>query len=123
MAYLINLKTYTDDRGSLTAIDEDIPFEIKRIFYIYGVDNVKRGGHRHKTTRQAAVCLQGSCTIFNHDGKNATKFVLDTPDKCLVLEPFDWHLMDEFTPDAILMVIASEKYDTADYIFEPYDRV
>ncbi|MEO6931163.1 MAG: FdtA/QdtA family cupin domain-containing protein [Chitinophagaceae bacterium] len=120
MAYLLNLKTFTDARGNLTVIEKTIPFNIKRIFYIYGVDESVRGGHRHHKTVQAAICIQGSCLITNDDNQTKTEFLLDKPDKCLILEPQDWHSMSHFTPDAILMVLASEYFDNNDYIFEPY---
>lgn len=120
MAKLISLKTFTDDRGNLTVVERVIPFDVKRIFYIYGVDESERGGHRHHKTIQAAICLQGSCTIFNNDGKIQKEFVLDSPDKCLILEPEDWHKMYSFSKDAILMVLASEYYAQEDYIFKPY---
>jgi dTDP-4-dehydrorhamnose 3,5-epimerase-like enzyme len=120
MAHLINLTSFTDKRGNLTVIEKVFPSEIKRIFYIYGVDDSVRGGHRHKKTVQAAVCIQGSCRVNNNDGETEESFVLDTPSKCLMLNPQDWHTMDSFTPDAILMVLASEHYDKDDYIFEPY---
>lgn len=122
MAQLIDLKTHTDKRGNLTVIEKVIPFDIKRIFYIYGVDSSQRGGHRHHKTIQAAICIQGSCTIRNDDGNTTREFVLDKPNKCLILEPKDWHTMFNFTPDAILMVLASEYFDEKDYIFEPYSR-
>ena len=120
MAELINLKTFTDTRGNLTVIEKTIPFDIKRIFYIYGVDDSLRGGHRHHKTIQAAICLRGHCTIVNNDGDNSEIFELDSPSKCLILRPIDWHVMKNFTPDAILMVLASEYFDENDYIFTPY---
>lgn len=120
MARIIDLKTFTDKRGNLTVIERTIPFDIKRIFYIYGVDDSKRGGHRHKKTVQAAICIKGSCKIYNNDGKGEETFVLDQPNKCLLLEPQDWHAMYDFTPDAILMVLASEFFEEGDYIFQPY---
>lgn len=120
MAELINLMTYCDARGNLTAIEKVFPFDIKRIFYIYGVDDSVRGGHRHRTTRQAVVCIQGKCTVFNHNGAERTSYLLDRPDKCLLLEPNDWHEMYDFSRDAILMVMASEYFDPADYIYEMY---
>jgi hypothetical protein len=122
MAYLLDLKTFTDSRGNLTVVEKVIPFQIKRIFYIYGVDDSKRGGHRHKTTVQAAICLRGACRIYNNDGNKEERFLLDQPNKCLILETADWHAMDQFTPDAILMVLASEYFDQQDYIFEPYKK-
>ncbi len=77
MAYKIDLKTFTDDRGHLTVIEKVTPFEVKRIFYIYGVDGSIRGGHRHHKTVQAAICLKGSCAIYNQDGDNERVFELD----------------------------------------------
>ncbi|MBP9134882.1 MAG: FdtA/QdtA family cupin domain-containing protein [Saprospiraceae bacterium] len=120
MARLIDLQTFTDQRGNLTVIEKSIPFDIKRIFYIYGVDSSRRGGHRHHKTIQAAICIQGSCTISNNDGSKEVVYLLDKPHKCLILEPKDWHEMYAFSPDAILMVLASENYDQNDYIFEKY---
>lgn len=120
MANLISLKTFTDKRGNLTVIDRVLPFAIERVFYIYGVDDSRRGGHRHYKTKQAAICIQGSCTIYNDNGQVEETFDLSSPDKCLLLEPEDWHIMYEFSADAILMVFASEPFDAADYIYEPY---
>ena len=122
MAYLLDLKTFTDRRGNLTVIEKIIPFDIRRIFYIYGVDNSVRGGHRHHKTRQAAICIQGSCHIYNNDGEKESSFLLDKPNKCLIIETQDWHTMDLFSEDAILMVLASEYFDENDYIFEPYKQ-
>jgi dTDP-4-dehydrorhamnose 3,5-epimerase-like enzyme len=122
MPKLIDLQTFTDKRGNLTVIEKAIPFEIKRIFYIYGVDNSIRGGHRHKTTIQAAICLQGSCIIYTYDSIRNQEFVLDSPSKCLLLNPSDWHKMYNFTKNAILMVLASEYYNPNDYIYEPYNN-
>lgn len=120
MAHVINLQTFTDKRGHLTVIEKIIPFDIKRIFYIYGVDESVRGGHRHHKTIQAAICIQGSCIIKNNNGTVQEDFNLDAPYKCLILLPEDWHQMYAFSKDAILMVLASENFDPADYIYEPY---
>lgn len=120
MDRIIDLKTFTDDRGNLTVIEKIIPFDIKRIFYIYGVDNSVRGGHRHKKTIQAAICIKGSCVIYCNNGFNENTYVLNVPSKCLILNPEDWHTMSGFTEDAILMVLASEFFDENDYIYEAY---
>jgi hypothetical protein len=121
MAYLIDLETHTDIRGNLTVIENVFPFTIQRVFYIYGVDKSERGGHRHHKTIQAAVCIQGDCKIFNNNGGKKEIFYLDKPSKCVLLEPDDWHKMYDFSHNAILMVLASEKFDKDDYIFENYD--
>jgi WxcM-like, C-terminal len=120
MALLIHLKSFADKRGNLTVTENQIPFEIKRIFYIYGVDDSVRGGHRHKTTRQAAICLHGSCIVSNNDGQKKQDFLLDHPSKCLLLETNDWHTMHSFTPDAVLLVLASTPFNPSDYIYEAY---
>ena len=89
MVRLIQLQTFRDPRGTLTVIEKPLPFEIKRVFYIYGVDNSVRGKHRHHTAVQAVVCLHGRCVVSNNDGEKRQKFLLDAPDKCLILEPWD----------------------------------
>ncbi len=121
MAYLIKLRTFSDNRGNLTVLENEVPFPIKRIFYIYGVDDSVRGGHRHKQTIQAAICLQGSCTIHSTDGRTKEEFVLDSPDKCVILEPADWHTIDQFKKGSILMILASEYFDPMDYIWTSYE--
>ena len=121
MAYKIDLETHTDKRGNLTVIEKVLPFDIKRIFYIYGVDESVRGGHRHHKTVQAAICIQGECKIYNNNGTSEQLFHLNKPSLCVVLTPTDWHKMFDFSRNAILMVLASELFDQNDYIFEKYD--
>lgn len=120
MAHLIKLKTFSEKRGNLTVIENEIPFKIKRLFYIYGVDDSVRGGHRHHTTVQAAICIHGSCIVSSNNGNKKEVFRLDHPSKCLILETQDWHTMHDFTPDAVLLVLASTKFDPDDYIYEEY---
>lgn len=119
MAYVIDLKTNRDVRGNLTVIEKVLPFEIKRVYYIYDAIG-RRGGHRHKTTQQALICLNGSCEIFVDSGKVTSTITLDSPGKCLILPPEDWHTMDNFSRGAVLLVLASENYDISDYIDEKY---
>jgi dTDP-4-dehydrorhamnose 3,5-epimerase-like enzyme len=123
MAHIINLTTFNDTRGILTVLDQVVDFEIKRIFYIYNVDNSDRGGHRHHNTRQAAICIQGSCQITNDNGTQHDVFELDSPEKCLIIEQEDWHIMHNFSANAILLVLASTAFDPKDYIYEPYDSL
>ena len=79
-----------------------------------------RGKHRHHKTVQAVICIKGSCAIYNNNGETEQEFILDSPDKCLLLEPRDWHKMYNFSKDGILLVLASENFDETDYIFDPY---
>ena len=119
MAYIIDLPTFEDERGSLTVVEKLLPFDIKRFYYIYNVTD-QRGGHRHKKTIQALICLNGSCEIYINNGKKEDYFLLNEPNKCLILDPKDWHTMDKFSNGAILLVFASEYYDKDDYIEEEY---
>ena len=120
MPRLIELATHGDARGKLIVLERTLPFDIKRVFYIYGLPNMVRGGHRHRQTQQAAIALQGSCVFDCNDGRSQERFVLDSPSTCLILEPRDWHEVHDFAPGTILLVLASEFYDPNDYIYEDY---
>jgi len=119
MAYIIDLPIFEDSRGKLTVVEKLLPFEIKRFYYIYDVTD-KRGGHRHKKTVQALICLGGSCEIYLNDGIKEKTIVLNTPNKCLIVETKDWHTMDKFSKGSTLLVFSSEFYDRDDYIDEEY---
>ena len=119
MSHIIELPTFNDERGNLTVVEKILPFEIKRFYYIYDVTD-QRGGHRHKKTIQALISLGGSCEIYVNDGEKEEIFLLDTPNKCLILDPKDWHTMDKFSKGSTLLVFSSEYYDKDDYIDEEY---
>lgn len=119
MAYFIELPTFGDERGKLTIIEDILPFEIKRFYYVYDVTS-KRGGHRHHKTVQALVCLGGSCEVYVNNGQKEETYMLDNASKCLIVKPEDWHTMDNFTTGSSLLVFASQYYDVNDYIDEEY---
>jgi len=121
MAKIITLPTFHDDRGSLTMIEKVANFNIKRVYYIYNTDGQQRGGHRHHTTNQILVCVSGSCEVFCENEKRESEtFVLDNPSKSLFVEAKDWHTMQKFSKDCVLLVLASEYYNQSDYIDERY---
>lgn len=121
MSHLLEIKTFKDGRGSLTVLDRELPFQVQRIYYIYDVPGDQiRAGHRHRKNIQALICIRGSCNIFVDNGVAQETYLLDAADKCLIMAPEDWHTMYNFTPDAILLVLASEHYDLNDYIDEKY---
>ena len=113
------MPSFSDERGSLTVVEKQLPFEIKRFYYIYDA-TTKRGGHRHKNTIQALICLGGSCEIYINDGKKEETILLDRSNKCLILNPEDWHTMDRVSKGSTLLVFASEFYDLDDYIDDEY---
>ncbi len=118
---LIDLKIMGDERGSLIALEENhnVPFDIKRVYYIYGTKaGVRRGYHAHRDLKQIAIALSGSCKFHLDDGKETEEFLLDSPDRGLMIEGLIWREMYDFSPDCVLMVVASEYYDETDYIRE-----
>ena len=116
---LIDFNVLGDERGSLIALEENknIPFELKRVYYIFGTrEKVRRGYHAHKQLNQVAVCLSGSCKMLLDDGVEKQTVVLDRPEQGLIIREMIWHEMFGFSKDCVLMVIASELYDEDDYI-------
>ena len=108
-----------DDRGQLIALEEfnDIPFRIKRVYYMYDtVGNVTRGKHAHKKLQQILICIHGSCKVRLDNGKEKKVVVLEKPYEGLYVANNMWREMYDFSPDAVLMVLASEVYNEEDYI-------
>lgn len=120
MAQLYELKTFTSGNGNLTVFEHIIPGVIQRVFYIYEAGQAARAGHRHYKAWNALICLRGSCRVYSNNGIEEATFHLSNPRQCLVLKPEDWHTMDEFSEDSILLVVSNELYDKDDYIYEPY---
>ena len=121
---MYNFTPHGDDRGQLIAIEQlkDLPFEIRRVYYIYDtLEGVRRGFHAHLNLEQILVCVKGSCKIHLDDGSDTAEVLLDSPSKGLYIANNMWREMYDFSPDAVLLVLASEYYDEADYIRD-YDR-
>tara|TARA_B100000686_G_C16774658_1_gene967570 strand:+ start:1790 stop:2149 length:360 start_codon:yes stop_codon:yes gene_type:complete len=119
MAKVIVLPVFEDSRGSLAVIENILPFSVNRIYFIYDILR-ERGGHRHAKTIQAMISLGGETLVFTDNGKSQTEFLLDSPEKCLILEPEDWHTMSCNNSNPTILVMASEPYDKDDYIYERY---
>lgn len=121
MAVLIKLKSIESHDGILSVFEQLMPGNIERVYFIYGVQSESiRGGHKHKETWQGLICLNGSCKIYVQDGHIEETFELDSPEKCLLLKPADWHQMYDFSINSTLLVLANKNYDPEDYIDEPY---
>ena len=125
---LIQFKEISDSRGGLVALEQNqnIPFDIKRVYYIYGTpENVRRGFHAHKAIEQVAICVSGACSFLLDDGREQVDFRLDSPSIGLYIGNNIWHEMYDFTEDCVLMVLASDYYDEADYIrdYDEFKRV
>lgn len=117
-------KSHGDERGQLIALEEfkNIPFRIKRVYYIYDTKmEVIRGHHAHKTLQQILICIHGSCKVCLDNGKEKKVIPLEKPYEGLYVSNVMWREMYDFSPDAVLMVLASELYDESDYIRD-YDE-
>jgi dTDP-4-dehydrorhamnose 3,5-epimerase-like enzyme len=108
-----------DERGQLIAIESGIhvPFEIKRVFYIYGTQpDVSRGQHSHHKTKQYLIAVNGSCKVTLDDGKQKITHLLNQPNIGLFQDALVWGSMHDFSSDCVLLVFANEYYNDADYI-------
>lgn len=108
-----------DERGMLIALEEykDIPFEIKRVYYMYDtVEGVHRGCHAHKSLEQILICIHGKCKILLDNGKEKKIVPMEKPYEGLYVANNIWREMYDFSPDAVLMVLASDFYKEEDYI-------
>lgn len=108
-----------DDRGQLVALEEgkDIPFPIKRVYYMYDTgEGVRRGFHAHKSLQQILVCIHGQCKVLLDNGNEKKIVYLEKPYEGLYIANNIWREMYDFTPDAVLMVLASDSYNEDDYI-------
>ena len=113
-----------DDRGQLVALEEmkDIPFKIKRVYYMYITSHgVVRGCHAHKRLQQILICIHGSCKIKLDNGSEKKIIPLEKPYEGLYVSNAMWREIFDFSEDAVLMVLASELYDESDYIRD-YDE-
>lgn len=115
---IIDIRRYSDTRGYLSVVENgiDIPFDIKRIYYLYMVPEVARGAHAHKELQQLLIATSGSVEVIMDDGQNKKSFMLDRPWKGLLIPAGLWRDLENFSGGAVLMCLASEKYKAEDYI-------
>ena len=121
---LEEFKVLGDHRGQLVALEanKQIPFDVKRVFYIYGTqEGIPRGNHSHYKTKQFLVAVNGSCKVTLDDGYNKETFNLNKPNLGLFQDALIWGTMHDFSSDCVLMVLANEYYDASDYITD-YDK-
>ena len=116
---ILNFKDICDARGALVAIEaiKVIPFEIKRIYYIFNTKTaVRRGFHAHRNLKQVAIAIHGSCKFLIDSGAEQSHYELNSPVQGLLIEGLLWREMYEFTDDCVLLVLANQYFDENDYI-------
>lgn len=122
----LSLQQVVDESDGILSIAEgnrSIPFDIKRIFYIYGLSDPKaeRGFHAHKELEQALFCVNGHCKVMLTDGETKQYFFLNDPNQGMYVAPKVWLQLFEFSSDCILLVFASDYFDESDYLRD-YDE-
>lgn len=124
MYKILNFPIYGDYKGNLVALEKgaDFPFDIKRVYYIYGTaKDAIRGKHAHRKLEQVIICISGSCDFILDDGEHRQTIHLDNPAQGLYIKHNVWREFTNFSDDCVVMVLASEHYDEADYI-RNYDQ-
>lgn len=120
---LLEIRCFQDKRGSLCVLEgEDLPFDIKRIYYLFNVPlGATRGEHGHKTLKQLIICMNGICDIVLNDGYQQYHFKLETPSRALYVPAGMWRQLHFREPSTVCCVLASAPYDKDDYLFEYED--
>lgn len=116
-------KHHSDRKGNISVVEnsKEIPFEVKRTYYLYDVPGGEsRGGHAHKELSQLIIAASGSFTVTLDDGRVKRTFTLNRPYQGLYIVPGIWRTLDDFSSGAVCLVLASHGYEAADYIRE-YD--
>jgi dTDP-4-dehydrorhamnose 3,5-epimerase-like enzyme len=115
---LISLPKIEDPRGNLSVIEKDIiPFEIKRVYYLYDVPSgAGRGGHSHKQQKEFLIALSGSFDVVLNNGIDKKTITLNKPNKGLLIETGIWRELKNFSSGSVCLVIASDVFQEEDYI-------
>ena len=115
---LLDIPTINDARGNLAVIEKDIlPYQIKRVYYLFDVPSDSfRGGHAHKEQLEFLIALSGSFTVTLDDGQSKKSFLLNKPNKGLLLPTGIWRELEDFSSGAICLVLSSGEFEEDDYI-------
>lgn len=121
----IDIPKITDPRGNLAVIEKEVlPYEVKRIYYLYDVpSDAARGGHAHIELNQCLIALSGSFDVILDDGKSRTKVHLNKPNKGLIIPNGIWRELENFSSGSVCLALVSEVYQEQDYIREYADFI
>lgn len=116
--YIINLESFQDDRGELFSIlnNGNLPFEIKRIYFIRATENSSRANLSHKTQEQILICTNGQCSVLIDNGTSKQTILLDSPNKALFINKLIWRKIYNFSKDSVLLSLNSENHDENEII-------
>lgn len=122
----MNVPTFTDERGSISVLDKELPFQVKRVFWLHHIQEGKdRGAHALLDSTEIMVAVHGSFIVDLDDTVNKTSVLLDDPSKGLVIKPGVWFRTHSYKEDGVSLILAEEEYarDKYTYDYEEYKRL
>ena len=123
---LVDIPTFTDERGAISVMDKDLPFEVKRVFWLHHIPERKdRGAHALLDSEEIMVAIHGSFVVDLDDTDTKTSVLLDNPSKGLVIRPGVWFRTHSYKEDGVSLILASEEYarNKYTYDYEEYKRL
>ena len=124
--HLIDIPTFTDERGAISVMDKELPFDVKRVFWLHHIAEGKdRGAHALLDSEEIMVAIHGSFVVDLDDSDHQTSILLDNPNKGLVIKPGIWFRTHLYKDDGVSLILASEEYsrDKYTYDYEEYRRL
>ena len=123
---LVDVPTFTDERGAISVLDKELPFQVKRVFWLHHIkEGNDRGAHALLDSSEIMVAVHGSFVVDLDDTINKTSVVLDDPSKGLVIKPGVWFRTHSYKEDGVSLILAEEEYSQDKYIadFEEYKKL
>lgn len=123
---LVDVPTFTDGRGAISVMDKELPFEVKRVFWLHHIQEGKdRGAHALLDSDEIMIAIHGSFVVDLDDSETKTSIVLDDPSKGLIIRPGVWFRTHSYKDDGVSLILASEEYarDKYTYDYEEYKRL
>lgn len=123
---LINVPTFTDERGAISVLDKELPFQVKRVFWLYQIKEGKdRGAHALLNSNEIMIALHGSYIVDLEDGINKTSVLLNDPSKGLLIRPGIWFRTHSYKNDGVSLILAEEEYarDKYTYDYEEFKKL
>ncbi len=116
---LVDIPTFTDERGAISVMDKELPFEVKRVFWLHYIQEGKdRGDHALLCGTEIICCMHGSFIVKLFDGKNKNEILLDSPRVGLLIRPGIWFSIHSYKDDGVTLVLASEAYEKGNYTYD-----
>ena len=116
---LIYIATFTDERGTISVIDKELPFQVKRVFWLHHIQEGKdRGAHALLEGMEIMIAVHGSFVVDLDDGAEKTSVLLDDPDKGLIIRPGVWFRTHNYKEDGVSLIVASDEYSKDLYLYD-----